>query len=226
MKNKKKGDDYSFLTKPSNHHFLHHPSYFPANQPAKKIFYTRRVFFLSPIRSTTDKKSLPKSHPHFAIHKKTLHLTLDFHLHQAERMLINLSGLHSPSLPSLLPFCSILLPPQGRRSPYLQRPRLLTRCTWRRAKRVRRSFTPPDIQPSCIRNCCARRRSRTVGFEIGCPRLMRLWQWLPFGTVVARCVAVGQRGGGMAAYWSRRAGEVWGRTAGDVWGREGGVGTG
>lgn len=142
-------------------------------------------------------------------------------------MLINLSVLHSPSLPSLLPFCSILPPPQGRRSPHLQSPCLLTRRTWRRAKGLRRSFTPPDIQPSCIRNCRARRRSRTVGFEIGCPLLMRLWQWLPFGTVIARCVAVGQRGGGVAAYRSRGGGEGWGRrTAGDVRGGEGGVGTG
>lgn len=71
-----------------------------------------------------------------------------------------------------------------------------------------------------------RRRTRTIGFEIGCPPLMRLW-WLTYGTVVTLCVAVGQRGGGVAAYRSRGGREGWGRrAAGDVRGGEGGVGTG
>lgn len=44
---------------------------------------------------------------------------------------------------------------------------------------------------------------------------------------MARCVTVGQRGGGVAAYRSRGGGEGWGRrTAWDVRGGEGGVGTG
>lgn len=44
---------------------------------------------------------------------------------------------------------------------------------------------------------------------------------------MARCVAVGQRGGGVATYRSRGGGEGWGRrTAWDVRGGEGGVGTG
>lgn len=213
----------SFLTKSSN------PTtsriiIFP-RQPASKGRDLYRNFF--PFFLNRKKKPLPKSYPHFAVHKQNFTFYLHCLLHQAERMLINLSVLHSHSLPSLFPFCSILPPPQGWRSPHLQRPSLLTRRTWRRAKRVRRSFTPSDVQSSCVRNCRPRRRSRTVGFEIGCPFLMRLWQWLPFGAVVARCVDVGQRRGGMAAYWSRGRGKCWGtRTAGDVRGREGGVGTG
>lgn len=175
-KKKKKRNDYSFLTKSSKPPLLaSSPS--PAQEPASKERFLPSMsfsFFLP--HSKHNRKKNPSLDPtrvlRFII--KTSHLTLHFLLHEAERMLINFSVLHSPSLPSLLPFCSILPPPQGRRPPYLQRPRLLTRRTWRRAKRLRRSLTPPDIQPSCIRNYRARRRSRTVGFEIGCPLLMRL----------------------------------------------------